>query len=116
MLNSLRACAQVLETLYQFPADGVQVQPGLARVCEPSADLTVWTCKLRTGVKFHDGSLLDANDVVLSLVVQWDAANPMHKGRTGEFGYFKVSVGSFSQLSQPLISENQAFDILDCPD
>ena len=100
-VESLRACTQALETLYQFPADGVQVQPGLARVCEPSADLAVWTCNLRTGVKFHDGSLLDANDVVLSLVVQWDAANPMHKGRTGEFGYFKVLWGAFLNSASP---------------
>jgi ABC-type transport system substrate-binding protein len=98
--DSLRACAQVVETLYQFPADGVQVQPGLAKKCEPSSDLTVWTCTLRTGVKFHDGSLLDANDVVLSLVVQWDAANPLHKGRTGDFAYFKDFWGAF--LNTPL--------------
>jgi peptide/nickel transport system substrate-binding protein len=100
-VDSLRACAQVLETLYQFPADGVQVQPGLAKVCEPSANLTVWTCTLHSGVKFHDGSLLDANDVVLSLVVQWDAANSLHKGRTGEFGYFKYLWGAFLNSTSP---------------
>jgi ABC-type transport system substrate-binding protein len=100
-VDSLRACAQVLETLYQFPADGVGVQPGLAKVCEPSDDLMVWICKLRIGVKFHDGSLLDANDVVLSLVVQWDAAHPLHKGRTGEFGYFKVVWGAFLNSASP---------------
>jgi len=100
-VDSLRACAQVLETLYQFQADGVQAQPGLAKLCEPDAELTVWTCALRSGVKFHDGSLLDANDVVLSLVVQWDAANPLHKGRTGEFSYFKYLWGAFLNSTSP---------------
>ena len=94
-VESLRACSQVVEMLYQFQADGAGVQPGLAKVCEPSTDLTLWTCQLRRGVKFQDGSLLDANDVVLSLVVQWDAANPLHKGRSGEFAYFKDLWGGF---------------------
>jgi peptide/nickel transport system substrate-binding protein len=100
-VDSLRACNQVVETLYQFPADSVQVQPGLAKDCEPNTNLTVWTCALRSGVKFHDGSLLDANDVVLSLVIQWDAANPLHKGRTGEFGYFKYLWGAFLNSTSP---------------
>ena len=100
-VDSLRACAQVVETLYQFPADGVQVQPGLAQVCQPSDDLRVWTCTLRSGVKFQDGSLLDANDVVVSLAVQWDAANPLHKGRTGEFAYFKYFWGAFLNTGSP---------------
>jgi len=100
-VDTLRACAQAVETLYQFPADGVQPQPALASLCEPNNDQTVWTCKLRTGVKFHDGSLLDANDVVLSLVVQWDASNPLHKGRNGEFAYFKDFWGAFLNAPAP---------------
>jgi hypothetical protein len=39
-------------------------------------------------VRFHDGSRLDANDVVLSYAIQWDAAHPLHLGRTGEFRAF----------------------------
>lgn len=100
-VDSLRACAQVVETLYQFQPDGVRVQPGLAEKCQPSTDLTVWTCTLRGGVKFHDGSVLDANDVVLSMVVQWDAANPLHKGRTGNFAYFKNLWGAFLNAPSP---------------
>jgi peptide/nickel transport system substrate-binding protein len=94
-VDSLRACAQVVQTLYEFPADSVRAQPSLATSCEPNSDLTVWTCKLRDGVRFHDGSLLDANDVVSSLMVQWDASSPLHKGRTGEFAYFKEFWGAF---------------------
>ena len=32
------------------------------------------------GVLFDDGSRLDANDVVLSFAVQWDAEHPLHRG------------------------------------
>jgi ABC-type transport system substrate-binding protein len=71
------------------------VAPGLAEACTPNAELTEWTCTLRSGVKFHDGSDLDATDVVASYGLQWDAANPLHKGRTGTFTYFNALFGSF---------------------
>ena len=86
--ESLRACEQVLESLLSYEVGGTAVQPGLATSCEPNDDLTVWTCNLRQGVKFHDGSSLDANDVVMSWVVAWDASNPLHIGNTGAFEYF----------------------------
>jgi peptide/nickel transport system substrate-binding protein len=39
----------------------------LAQSWEPSADLTVWTFRLRDGVEFHNGKNMDAPDVVASL-------------------------------------------------
>lgn len=86
--ESLRPCEQVLESLLSYEVGGTEVKPGLATSCEANADLTVWTCHLRDGVKFHDGSMLDANDVVESWVVAWDASNPLHIGNTGAFEYF----------------------------
>ena len=62
---------------------------------ESNDDLTEWTFTLREGVKFHDGSTLDANDVVKSYQVQWDAADPLHKGRVGDFTYFSALFGGF---------------------
>jgi ABC-type transport system substrate-binding protein len=93
--ESLRACEQVTESLYGYELAGTAAEPRLAEKCEPNEDLTVWTCTLRKGVKFHDGSDLDANDVVMSMLVQWDAANPLHKGNTGAFSYFSGLWGGF---------------------
>ena len=92
--ESLRACEQVLESLLSYEVGGTDVEPGLATSCEPNADLTEWTCKLREGVKFHDGSALDANDVVMSWVVAWDASHPLHIGNTGAFEYFTYLWGN----------------------
>ena len=92
--ESLRACEQTLESLLSYEVGATDVQPGLATACEPNDDLTEWTCTLRDGVNFHDGSSLDANDVVMSWVVAWDAANPLHIGNTGAFEYFTYLWGN----------------------
>lgn len=93
--ESLRACEQINEALLGFELGGSDVVPGLATGCEANTDLTEWTCTLRDGVKFHNGADLDANDVVLSFAVQWDAAHPLHVGRDGSFTYWSGLFGAF---------------------
>jgi ABC-type transport system substrate-binding protein len=85
--ESLRACAQVVEALYGYDEAG-NVQPQLATECVPNDDLSVWTCSLREGVVFHDGSTFDAIDVVASFSAGLDAANPLHVGNSGVFEYY----------------------------
>jgi ABC-type transport system substrate-binding protein len=91
--ESLRVCEQIKESLYAYAVGGTDVEPSLATECAPNDDLTVWTCTLREGVSFHDGSTLDANDVVLSYAIQWDADHPLHVGRAGDFVYFSALFG-----------------------
>lgn len=93
--ESLRACEQVTESLLRYEVGGTAVEPALAESYAANADLTEWTFTLRQGVQFHDGSMLDANDVVASLVLQWDAANPLHKGNTGGFSYWSGLFGPY---------------------
>lgn len=85
--ESLRGCSQVVEALYSYDTDG-NVQPQLASECVPNEDLSVWTCSLRQGVVFHDGSSFDANDVVVSYTAGLDAASPLHTGNSGVFEYY----------------------------
>ena len=56
----------IYEGLYKFDSQG-KLNPCLATDVEISSDASVYTFKIREGVKFHDGSDLDANDVVYSL-------------------------------------------------
>jgi ABC-type transport system substrate-binding protein len=86
--ESLRPCQQVVETLYEYAVDSGETVPELATSCESSEDGMVWTCTLREGVLFHDGSEFDANDVVASWAVGLDAANPLHVGNSGIFTYY----------------------------
>jgi ABC-type transport system substrate-binding protein len=98
-IASLRACSQLAETLYRYSTGSAQVEPGLASACQPGSDLRTWTCTLRQGVRFHDNSSLDANDVVASLAFQWDSANPLHPGDSAPFVYFNHFWGAY--LTQP---------------
>jgi ABC-type transport system substrate-binding protein len=93
--ESLRACEQVTESLLAYEISGTKVIPALAESYEANTDLTEWTFHLRPGVTFSDGSSFDANDVVTSLDLQWDAANPLHKGNTGAFDYWSGLFGTF---------------------
>lgn len=45
----------------------MEAVPDLAESWTSSADLTVWTFKLRAGAKFHNGQAVTANDVVTCL-------------------------------------------------
>lgn len=93
--ESFRACEQVTQSLLGYEIGGTAVVPVLAESYEVNGDLTEWTFKLRQGVKFSDDSSFDANDVVTSLAIQWDAANPLHTGNTGAFSYWSGLFGAY---------------------
>jgi len=60
------------------PGPSGKPEPDLATAWEPNDDGTVWTFQIRDGVRFHDGSLLDAEDVVYSIarVIDPDYGSP----------------------------------------
>jgi ABC-type transport system substrate-binding protein len=86
--ESLAPCQQVVEPLLGYAIDSGNIEPRLATGCTANDDSTVWTCTLREGVTFHDGSHLDANDVVASWAAGIDAGNEFHVGNTGAFEYY----------------------------
>ncbi len=93
--EALRACEQMLESLLAYAPRTGEVVASLAESWEANADLTEWTFHIRQGVTFHNGATLDANDVVLSYILQWDATHPLHTGRDGSFAYFPGLFGPF---------------------
>ena len=58
--------SNIFEGLTRFMADG-SVVPGLAKSWSISTDGMTYTFNLQKGVKFHDGTDMDANDVKFSL-------------------------------------------------
>lgn len=91
--ESLRACEQVTQALYGFAINDSAVEPHLAEVCEPNEDLTVWVCKLRQGVKFHDGSDFDSADVLATFDMGLNIGSPYHKGNTNLWEYYATLWG-----------------------
>jgi peptide/nickel transport system substrate-binding protein len=93
--ESFRACHQINESLLDFKVGTTEIEPGLAESWETSDDGTVWTFHLRAGVKFHDGSDFDANDVVASWQLSGDCASPLHIGTGQGFPLWQSYFGQF---------------------
>jgi len=91
--ESLRACEQVTEALYSYKINGTDVEPALAESCTPNADLTVWTCALRKGVKFHDGTDFDATDVIATFNMGLNIAAKSHVGNSNAWEYYDYLFG-----------------------
>jgi peptide/nickel transport system substrate-binding protein len=94
-LESQMVCAQIFEPLVRFKPGTTEIIPGLAERWEVSDDLKTWTFHLRPGVKFHDGTDLDADAVVFNFQRWWDKANPYHVGHTGNFVMWSYYFGGF---------------------
>ncbi|MEP6562226.1 MAG: ABC transporter substrate-binding protein, partial [Nakamurella sp.] len=65
--ETFRVVRQMTEGLVGFKPGTADVEPALAQSWEPSTDGLTWTFKLQEGVKFHDGTPLDATAVCYNL-------------------------------------------------
>ena len=54
------------DMLLQFSNEDLSPSPGLAEGCEPNKDHTRWTCTLREGLKWSDGTPLTSEDVAFT--------------------------------------------------
>jgi len=86
--QAFRVTRLLYDTLLAPGFGDVEYKPLLAESWEANEDMTVWTFHLRYNVRFSNNATFDANDVVSSFSAIWDAKDPNHKGRTGEFAYF----------------------------
>jgi ABC-type transport system substrate-binding protein len=91
--DAYRLCGLVVDGLYGFKPGTMTIQPRLAQQCQPDAQATVWTCRLRQGVTFQDGAHLDAGDVLASYVAQWDRSQPLRAASTGSFATWDALFG-----------------------
>ncbi len=94
-VQTLRVCEQIGESLLAFEPETGAIVASLATDWSTNDTLTEWTFTLRDGVTFHDGSTLDALDVVATYTAQWDLDNPLRVGRDGTFTYFASLFGGF---------------------
>ncbi|MFN4251379.1 ABC transporter substrate-binding protein [Deinococcus sp.] len=78
---------QIYDTLVDFKPGSTDLAPGLATSWKANANNTAWTFTLRKGVRFHDGTAMNADAIVFNLSRWWDKSHPYgfrDQGRTFE--------------------------------
>jgi len=68
------------DMLLKFAASDLSPAPSLAKSCVPNGDSTVWTCTLREGLRWSDGSPLTSRDVAFSYRFVIDNKIPQYVG------------------------------------
>jgi len=86
--ESVMVVTNLFDTLVAFKRGSTEIEPSLAREWTTSDDKLTWTFTLLEGIKFHDGSPLDANAVVFSFERQRDPAHPARRA-TNAFSYYQ---------------------------
>jgi uncharacterized surface protein with fasciclin (FAS1) repeats len=76
--ESFRVTGQCLENLYAFEKGSTTPVPALAESCTANEEGTEWTCTLRQGVKFHDGTDFNADAVVWNFERWRNTTHPQH--------------------------------------
>ena len=88
---------QVFDTLVAYREGSTEIEPALATRWAVSREGLVWTFWLREGVRFHDGSLLNASEVAASFQRQLGADAPgtawpaLLRGRPGVIKEVRVA-------------------------
>jgi peptide/nickel transport system substrate-binding protein len=96
--ESFRVTGQVLEPLYQYEPGSTTPIPALATECVPNDASTEWTCSLREGVKFHDGTDFNADAVIFNFDRWKFTDNPYHF-ESQVFEYYEYMWGGFDDSS-----------------
>jgi peptide/nickel transport system substrate-binding protein len=68
----------ITEGLTRFKTGGVEIEQALSDGWDISEDGTGYLFHIRSGVKFHDGTPLDAKAVETNFLRQMDEKNPLH--------------------------------------
>jgi len=96
--ESFRVTGQILDSLYKFEQGTTNPVPALAE-CTPNENASVWTCKLREGVKFHDGTDFNADAVIFNFERWRFTDHPFHFP-SQVFEYYEAMWGGFDENSK----------------
>src|SRR6056297_3203617 len=90
--ESFYGSTQIFDTLVEFKPGTTEVQPALAKTWDVSDDGLEFTFHLREGVKFHDGTDMNADAVKFSFDRQFVESHPyFDQGPWKYWGYMDMS-------------------------
>ena len=75
-VNDFRILMNIYDGLVRYKDGALEVEPALAESWEISADGKTYTFNLRSGVKFHDGTAVDADAVKFNFDRMLDEDHP----------------------------------------
>jgi peptide/nickel transport system substrate-binding protein len=93
--ESIRVITQIFETLVGLKAGTTEVEPVLAESYEVNDDATVFTFKIREGVKFHDGTDLDAKAVCFNFDRWYNFKGPLQSASASY--YWQAFFGGYAK-------------------
>lgn len=94
--NSSRASMEIYDQLVQFKDESTELEPDLAEKWDVSEDGLQYTFYLKEGVKFHDGTEVNADAVKFSIDRQ---TNPDHEFyNTGTYPYAEFTFGPIKSV------------------
>ncbi len=109
--NSLIVQQQIYNRLLEFKPGTTELAPALATEWSASPDGKTWTFKLRSGVKFHDGTPFDAAAVVFNVGRWWDPNHPNGYRNAGKsYEIWQQIFGGFKGTPNGLIESVTAVD------
>jgi len=95
--ESVMVCTNIFDTLVIFKPGSTEIMPWLAESWTTSDDGKVWTFQLRKGVKFHDGTPVNAAAVAFSFDRQMDENHPARRP-DDVFSYFTDNFDSLEKV------------------
>jgi peptide/nickel transport system substrate-binding protein len=93
--ESIRVITQIFETLVGLKAGTTEVEPVLAESYEVNDEATVFTFKIREGVKFHDGTDLDAKAVCFNFDRWYNFSGPLQSASASY--YWQAFFGGYKK-------------------
>ncbi|MDA3645912.1 ABC transporter substrate-binding protein [Saccharopolyspora indica] len=102
--ETFRVSRQIMEGLVGFKPGSADVEPELAESWEHTPDGKSWTFKLRTGVKFHDGTDFNAEAVCKNFQRMFDQKGA---GQNQALSYYWIeNFGGFSDGATPSLYQS----------
>ena len=108
-LSDLLRIAQLYDQLFTVGPDVKTLVPRLALSAESNKDATVWTIRLRDGVKWHDGKPFGADDVIYTLNLWADPTSNAHGQVAGLVDFKKVRKRDPLTVEIPLLRPTGQF-------